>query len=104
MPPKSVLVFVLFLWFGWLWAFCCWFFGFCFCFAPLLPLRKQKADGARSAVCWVWPGLISTCQSLGALGWKDLHMGRVLCLHDVSLSRVGVTGLRKQGQRLCAGG
>jgi hypothetical protein len=26
-------------------------------------------------------------------------MGRVLCLYDVSLSRVGVTGLRKQGQR-----
>ena len=84
LSPASTWLFVM--------GFCC---CFCFCFASLLPLRKQKANVAGSDICCVWPGLISTCRSLGVLGLEDLHMGRERCLRDVSLSRVRVAGLRK---------
>lgn len=63
----------------------------CLFFAPLPPLEKQKADEAGSAVCWVWPALISTCQGLGDLGWKDLRMGRV-CHWRVGIRKAEETG------------
>lgn len=54
------------------------FLFICLFFAPLLPLKKQKAAEASSAACWVWLALISTCQGLGDLSWKDLRVGREL--------------------------